>query len=273
MGALHAGHVSLIARSVAENDRTVVSVFVNPLQFDQSSDFEAYPQDLERDAALAAEAGADLVFSGRLDQFFEGELDEHGRLPGSSLRDPGPAAVGLEGEHRDGHFAGVATIVARLFQCVGPTRSYFGAKDYQQSLVVEGCRDERGHPEVIVCPTQREPSGLAFSSRNERLSSEQRMHALHLARALRAAQESWRAGVRDAAQLDAVLEQSLAPGVAARELDVEYASVRCALSWSSDRPAGELQTAVALIAARVGPVRLIDNVRLDLEPLVEVESP
>lgn len=266
MGALHAGHLSLIRRSARENSRTVVSVFVNPLQFDEQTDFEAYPRDLEADARLAGEAGADLVFSGKLDQFFEGQLDADGRLPKERLRDPGPAALGLEGDQRRGHFAGVATIVARLFRCVTPTRAYFGAKDFQQSLVVRGCRDDQGRPEVIVCPTLREPSGLALSSRNQRLSPAEREQALHMVRALRAAHGAWQAGLRDAAELEGVLASSLAPGIQAREIDVEYAAVRDPDRWTPTRPGESLHSAVALVAARVGAVRLIDNARLDQDP-------
>lgn len=266
MGALHAGHLSLIRRSAEENARTVVSVFVNPLQFDEAADFESYPQDLDEDASLAGEAGADLVFSGRLDQFFEGELDAAGDLPVERLRDPGPAALGLEGDHRAGHFAGVATVVARLYRFVTPTRAYFGAKDYQQSLVVRSCCDDKGRPQVIVCPTLRESSGLAMSSRNQRLSEAEREHALHLVGALRAVHGAWEAGVRDAAELEVVLAESLAPGIDAGEIDVEYAAVRDPEQWSASRPDGPLTSAVALLAARVGAVRLIDNARLDQAP-------
>ena len=266
MGALHAGHLSLIRRSAEENALTVVSVFVNPLQFDEAADFESYPHDLDEDARLAGEAGADLVFSGRLDQFFEGELDAAGELPAEGLRDPGPAALGLEGEFRAGHFAGVATIVARLYRFISPTRAYFGAKDYQQSLVVRGCCDDQGRPEVVVCPTLREGSGLAMSSRNQRLNGAEREHALHLVGALRAAHGAWEAGVRDAAELEGVLADSLAPGIEAGRLDVEYATVRDPEQWSATRPGEPLDSAVALLAVRVGAVRLIDNTRLDQVP-------
>jgi pantoate--beta-alanine ligase len=266
MGALHEGHLSLIRRSAQENARTVVSVFVNPLQFDEAADFESYPQDLDKDASLAGDAGADLVFSGRLDQFFEGELNAAGELPTEHLRNPGPAALGLEGEHRQGHFAGVATIVARLFRFAAPSRAYFGAKDYQQSLVVRSCCDDKGRPDVIVCPTLRESSGLAMSSRNKRLNGAEREHALHLVVALRAAHAAWEAGARDAAELEGVLAASLAPAVDTGEIELEYAAIRDPEQWSATRPDGCLTSAVALLAARVGTVRLIDNARLDQVP-------
>ncbi len=273
MGALHAGHLALIERSVQENELTVVSVFVNPLQFEDAGDYEAYPVDLESDANLAGTAGADLVFSGSLEQFFVGELDPSGALPSSVLRDPGPAALGLEGKHRSGHFAGVATIVARLFQIVLPTRAYFGAKDYQQTQVVAGCRDGYGQPEIVVCPTLREPSGLALSSRNSRLSEQQRCHALHIVRALTACEQAWDAGIRTAPELEAVLLESLALGLERGEIELEYGAVRAAGEWCAQRPEGSLDSAVALVAARVGGVRLIDNTRLDLGLLTRAGYP
>lgn len=267
MGALHAGHLALVRRSVAECERTVVSVFVNPLQFDDPRDFERYPRDLARDAALVGAAGAALVFTGTLASFFPGELDAQGRLPGARLLDPGPAAHGLEGAFRAGHFAGVATIVARLFELVQPTRAYFGQKDYQQTRVVRALvatLDERARasgervaaPQIVVCPTVREPSGLALSSRNALLDDASRDQALALQRALRAADQAWRAGERERARLESVLARSLAgaPGVS-----VEYAAVRDPERWGEEAPRGELAQAVALVAARVGGVRLIDN--------------
>ena len=263
MGALHAGHLELVQRAVAENDFACVSVFVNPLQFDDPRDLERYPRDLEADASLLAEAGCDLLFTGTLAGFFpEAELGPDG-APRIDLRDPGPAAVGLEGEHRPGHFAGVATIVARLFECVRPSRAYFGEKDFQQTLVVRHlAREMRGSraedPRVVVCPTSRTPDGLARSSRNVRLSPGGRERALTLSAALFAARERWRAGERDQARLEAVLRAELErPGV-----EPEYAAVR-----DPDRfhlvAAGELDRGRGLVAARVEGVRLIDTLALD----------
>jgi pantoate--beta-alanine ligase len=257
MGALHEGHLTLVRRSRAENDRTVVSVFVNPLQFDDPRDFERYPRDLERDARMLAAEGCDLVFTGGLAQFFPEANGDRARI---ALRDPGPSALGLEGDHRRGHFAGVATIVARLFEIVRPARAYFGAKDFQQTLVVRDLARSLSYPTVVVCPTSREPSGLARSSRNELLLPADRARAAALHRALCAARRAWREdGLRDARALARTVEEGLADGA----IEVEYAEVRDPERWTRDAPHGELERAIALVAARVGGVRLIDNLRLD----------
>lgn len=255
MGALHAGHLALVRRAAEENDLAVASVFVNPLQFDDPGDLERYPRDLEGDRAKLEGARCALVFTGTLASFFPGELDEGGRLRAERWIDPGPCAAGLEGAHRPGHFDGVATIVARLFELVAPRRAYFGQKDFQQSLVVrELARRMRG-PEVVVCPTVREPSGLAMSSRNELLSDEERERATALWRALRGAERAWRDGVRSAARLRERLHAALdRPGI-----ELEYGEVRDPERWTAEEPAGELERAVALVAARLGRVRLIDN--------------
>lgn len=261
MGALHEGHLALVERARAENDATCASVFVNPLQFNERADYERYPRDFEGDVRLLEKAGCAMVFTGTLASFFPDEIAADGTLDPRALRDPGPRAIGLEGDLRPGHFAGVATIVARLFDITAPTRAYFGAKDYQQTLVVEDLARGRGGPEIRVCPTVREASGLALSSRNQRLSAEERRTALALVRALEAAREDWRAGRREAAKLRAGMEAVLARA----PLTVEYATVRDPERWTRDEPARPLSRAVALIAARVGPVRLIDNMRLDDE--------
>ena len=253
MGALHEGHLPLVRRALAENERACVSVFVNPLQFDDPKDCERYPRDLEADARLLESAGCSMLFTGTLEQFFPA------RAPGAPVprREPGPAAQGLEGEFRPGHFAGVVTICARLFELVRPRRAYFGEKDFQQCLVVEHLARELGYPEIVVCPTSRDPDGLARSSRNLLLTSDERRTALALSRALFTAREAWRAGERDPARLAARLRAELG-----REpLQVEYAEVRDPERFSE--PAnGPLARARALIAARVGRVRLIDNLDL-----------
>ena len=256
MGALHEGHLGLVRRAVAENDRACVSVFVNPLQFDERADFERYPRDLARDAELLAEVGCDMVFTGALGQFFPGSGGDIDRV---ERRDPGPAAASLEGEHRPGHFDGVATIVARLFEVVRPDRAYFGLKDFQQSLVVAHLARALGFPEVVACPTSREPSGLARSSRNELLSAAQRDEAAAIHRALAAARRFWAAGERDPGELAAGMRRVLE----GTSLAVEYAELRDPGAWTPEQPAGPLERAVALIAARAGAVRLIDNLRLD----------
>jgi pantoate--beta-alanine ligase len=255
MGALHAGHLALARTARAENDSVCVSVFVNPLQFDERSDFDRYPRDFEGDARMLGEIGASMVFTGTLPQFFPGELSSAGTFPKAALRDPGPRSVGLEGDLRPGHFAGVATIVARLFEIVRPDRAYFGQKDFQQTLVVRDLARAMGFPEIVVCPTVREASGLAMSSRNQLLSPEDRRTATVLARSLEAAQEAWSRGAREARALSAAMREVLASAA----VTVEYAAARDPETWTRGDPPGRLERAVALVAARVSSVRLIDN--------------
>lgn len=258
MGALHEGHLELVARAVRENDAACVSVFVNPLQFNDPRDFERYPRDFAGDTRSLEDAGAHMVFTGTLSTFFPGELRPDGSLEPARLRDPGPAAEGLEGAHRPGHFAGVATIVARLFEIVRPTRAYFGQKDFQQTLVVRDLARALGYPRIVVCPTSRERSGLARSSRNTLLSPQDRERAVCLSRGLVAARTAWARGERDAAALRAALARSVTgPGV-----ELDYAAVRDPERWTADEPEGRLRRAIALVAAKVGGVRLIDNLLL-----------
>lgn len=254
MGALHEGHLELVRRAARENDRVCVSIFVNPLQFNDPADLERYPRDFAGDAGLLAGAGASMAFTGTLEGFFPDGVD-------GARVEPGPAAAGLEGEFRPGHFEGVATIVARLFETVEPTRAYFGAKDLQQYLVVEGVARERfPDVEVVRCATVRSPGGLALSSRNALLSEAGRETALGIPAALRQARDAWRAGQRDAATLAGVLRAALER---AGGLDVEYAEVRDPGAWTADAPDGVLPRAAALVAAKVEGVRLIDNMELD----------
>lgn len=253
MGALHEGHLSLVRRALSENERACVSVFVNPLQFDDARDYERYPRDLEADARLLASAGCSMLFTGTLEQFFP----ERARGEPVPLRAPGPAAEGLEGAFRPGHFAGVATICARLFELVRPARAYFGAKDFQQCLVVGDLARALGFPEIVVCATSREADGLARSSRNQLLLPAERARAPALARALFAARGAWREGERDPARLEALLAAELARA----GIQPEYAVVRDPERFS-ERARAPLVRARALIAARVGRVRLIDNLDL-----------
>lgn len=257
MGALHEGHLELVRRAKRENRAVCVSVFVNPLQFDDPKDLSAYPRDLDGDARLLAGVGNDLLFSGELADFFP----EFGpRLASEGLaaiprEDPGPDAQGLEGAMRPGHFAGVATICRRLFEWVSPERAYFGEKDFQQTLVVRHLARRLGFPQIIVCPTEREPSGLARSSRNQRLSPAERQHAALLYRALEATRTAWRRGERRRLVLEAELRHHLAGE------RIDYALVRDPEHFASEPE--RLERAQALLAVRIGPVRLLDNLRLD----------
>ena len=259
MGALHEGHLALVRRSVETCDVTVVSVFVNPLQIDDPGDLDRYPRDLEGDEGLLAEVGCDLMFTGTLPQFFPDSVDEMGSLLPGTLMSPGHSAQGLEGEVRAGHFIGVATIVHRLFELVDPTRAFFGRKDYQQALIVAEVARRRGGPEIEVCPTIRESDGLAHSSRNLRLSAEERGKALILSQALAGCDVAWRGGERDPARLQEVLAS---PFEGAEGVRLDYAAVRDSTQWTVEDPEGALVSCVALVAARIGPVRLIDNLIL-----------
>jgi pantoate--beta-alanine ligase len=251
MGALHEGHASLIRRARDETDTLVVSIFVNPLQFGDPADLERYPRDEERDVAEAARLGADVVFAPVVEEMYprgEPDVTVH----------PGPLGDRLEGAGRPGHFRGVATVVAKLFHAVGPSRAYFGEKDAQQLAVVRRVVADLDEPVAIVaCPTVREADGLAVSSRNAQLSPEQREAAGCLFLALAAAAELARAGERDSGRLVAVMAREVG---ATPEARLAYAAVVDEATFEEvsrvDRPSR------ALVAAAFGRVRLIDNLLL-----------
>lgn len=255
MGAIHEGHLELVRRSVRDTDVTCVSIFVNPLQFDNPEDLARYPRDLDADLALLERAGCHMAFTGTLEQFFPG-IGDPGAVP---REDAGPGAAGLEGRQRPGHFAGVATIVRRLFELVRPDCAYFGEKDFQQTLVVRHVAAGLGYPEIVVCPTVRDSAGLAWSSRNVRLSAAERRCALAIPRALTAAREAWRRGERDAGRLSGIMHEVLDGS----GLEVEYAEVRDPEHWQAEVSTGRLRRAQGLVAARAGETRLIDSMRLD----------
>ena len=192
MGYLHEGHQSLVARSASENDLTVVSIFVNPLQFAEGEDYGTYPRDLERDREMCAEAGAGLIFAPPLEEMYP-------MTPITAVAVKGLNAI-LEGESRPTHFDGVTTVVAKLFSLLGPGRAYFGEKDFQQLAIIRRMAADLSMPvEVVGCPTFREPDGLAMSSRNVYLSAEERTAALVLRRALAEGADVVVAGERDPA--------------------------------------------------------------------------
>jgi pantoate--beta-alanine ligase len=251
MGFLHEGHLSLVRRARAECETVVVSIFVNPAQFGPGEDFERYPRDEERDRALLDEEGADIIFVPPPEEMYPEGFGEW-------IEVKGPVTERLEGEHRPGHFRGVATIVARLFRVVRPQRAYFGRKDAQQLQVIRTMtREQRLPVEVVGLPTVREPDGLAMSSRNVYLSPEERERAVSLSRALSEGERLVREGERDAAAVCEAARRILeAAGV-----EIDYVSV------SDEGTFKELQTidrpALLLLAARVGETRLIDNVLLE----------
>ena len=177
MGALHRGHLSLVERAARENDATCASIFVNPLQFDDAADLAAYPRDRARDFEVLEGAGCDMVFGGELGDFFADADD-------IKLADPGVTARGLEGDYRPGHLPGVRAIVEKLFAAVGSCTAYFGEKDFQQTRVIQALAAEMDGVKIAICPTVREPNGLALSSRNRRLTAAQKAAAADIYQAL-----------------------------------------------------------------------------------------
>jgi pantoate--beta-alanine ligase len=245
MGALHAGHLSLVSRARAECDRTIVSIFVNPLQFGPGEDFERYPRQLDADLAALRAAGVDAVYAPAVEAMYP---------PGATTRvRVAELDEVLEGECRPGHFEGVATVVLKLFEATRPDRAYFGQKDGQQArLVTRLARDLDTGVQVVVCPTVREPDGLALSSRNVYLRGPERSAALCLFRALTAANQRWLAGERDAGALAGAMREVLAAEPLARP---DYSEV---VDEETFRGPGRL----AVLAVRIGATRLIDNHRL-----------
>ena len=248
MGFLHEGHLRLVDRARERADRVVMSIFVNPLQFGPGEDFATYPRDLERDQKLAAERHVDCLFL----------PDAKAMYPADPLVrvHPGAMADGLEGAARPGHFAGVLTVVAKLFHLVEPDIAVFGRKDFQQAMLVRRMVDDLNFAlEVDVAPTVRELDGLALSSRNAYLQGDERRAALALSRALRAVEQAWRSGEADPGPLARRgLDVLRAPGVAPEYL---------ALVDEQMRPVARVDArTVVLVAARVGKTRLIDNVVL-----------
>jgi pantoate--beta-alanine ligase len=253
MGAFHEGHLTLMRRASAENDRVVVSLFVNPTQFGPNEDFSRYPRNLERDATLAARTGVDWLFHPEISEVYPPGDDTTVQV--HRLTRP------LEGRFRPGHFRGVTTVVARLFGLVQPDRAYFGRKDYQQLRVIERMNEDLRLPITIVpVETVRDPDGLAMSSRNQYLSPEDREAALSLIRSLCAAEAAYTAGER---RIGAIRSRVRAVLTAEPRLRIQYASVVDADTLGPirtlDRPA------LVALAAHVGSTRLIDNTVLGEE--------
>lgn len=249
MGAFHEGHLSLMRAARAECDTVVVSLFVNPAQFGERDDLERYPRDEERDARLAAEAGVDILFAPTAQEMYPDgfatwvDVDEDG----------GEAAA------RPGHFRGVATVCLKLFNIVRPERAYFGQKDAQQALVIRRMVRDLDFPvRIEICPTLREPDGLAMSSRNVRLSATARAQALALKHGLDAAAAAIARGERDASKV----EQRGREEMKMFRVEPEYFAVVSAEALVPLRTlSGEVLLAVA---AKVGGVRLIDNQLVDV---------
>jgi pantoate--beta-alanine ligase len=251
MGAFHAGHLALIERARTESDLLAVSLFVNPLQFGEGEDFERYPRNEERDLSQAEERGTDVAFVPSAEEMLgPGALEV--------TVDPGPLGDRYEGASRPGHFRGVLTVVARLFAMTGPSSAYFGEKDFQQHhLIRRMARDLAIDTDVVAVPTVREPGGLALSSRNVYLSEEEHDVAGSLFEALADAAERARRGERNAA----VLKAEVVRTIAAHDLaSLDYAAI---VDEDTFDEVGTIdRDARALVAARIGRTRLIDNVRL-----------
>lgn len=252
MGALHDGHIALVRRARGDCGYVVVSIFVNPAQFGPSEDIDSYPRTLESDAALCNDAGVDLIFAPSASEMYPPGFD-------AWVEAKGPLTEVLEGASRPGHFRGVTTVCAKLFNIVQPDRAYFGLKDYQQYKAVQRMVRDLGMPlEIVSCETVREPDGLAMSSRNAYLTPEERKAALVLVKALRAAQETFRAGERNALALQEMVANLIESEPLA---SVDYVAIADAESL---RPIDSVEVpAVVLLAVRIGSTRLIDNCLLN----------
>lgn len=250
MGYLHDGHLSLVRRARAENDHVAVSIFVNPTQFGPHEDYNRYPRDLERDLQLLTPLGVDLVFAPPVEEMYPPGFQTW--VVVEEVSRP------LEGAARPGHFRGVATVVTKLFNIIQPDRAYFGQKDAQQAVVIRRMVQDLNIPvEIVVCPTVREPDGLAMSSRNTYLGPEERRAATVLFRALQAAKARYEEGERDAERLRAVMREVIQAEPLAR---LDYVSVADPetlqeLSRVEDR-------ALLSLAVYIGKTRLIDNILL-----------
>lgn len=252
MGALHEGHRSLIRAARAECDEVVVSIFVNPTQFGPGEDFERYPRPIEADLEACRQEGATAVFCPAASEMYPEGARTTVRVAGLT--------EGLCGAHRPGHFEGVTTIVTKLFNLVAPDRAYFGQKDYQQSVVIRRMvRDLLWPLEIVVCPTVREPDGLALSSRNAYLSPAEREQALSLSRALFWARDEILRGVRDTAALIAGMRERIE---AAGPCSIDYIEIVDA-DELTPMPVARGRCVLAL-AVRIGQTRLIDNVLVDV---------
>jgi len=256
MGYLHEGHLALVRQARTENSSVVVSIFVNPAQFGPQEDFEKYPRDHVLDLAILEKEKTDIVFMPSVTEMYPPQFNSWVEVSQVTER--------LEGASRPGHFRGVTTVVAKLFNIVEPTRAYFGQKDAQQLLVIKKMvADLNMDLEIITVPTVREPDGLAMSSRNTYLNPQERQAALVLYQALSLAQQLWSRGERDAGRmrrqmLALIKKQPLA--------DIDYVSI------ADTETLDELDTisppALVSLAVRIGKTRLIDNVVLEWKPLL-----
>ncbi|HEY9633647.1 MAG TPA: bifunctional pantoate--beta-alanine ligase/(d)CMP kinase [Coleofasciculaceae cyanobacterium] len=271
MGALHAGHISLIERARRENAITIVSIFVNPLQFGPREDFQQYPRQLEEDQQLCEQLGVDAIFAPTAIELYGNRL--HTSATGTELTQVIPPLAMtsvLCGRSRPGHFQGVATVVTKLLNLVQPKRAYFGQKDAQQLAIIRRLVEDLNLPGTIVaCPIVRDESGLALSSRNQYLTPLQKAQAPVLFKALCAAQKAFQCGERDHTSLVEVAKSQL---VHAKDIQVEYIEL---VEPTMLKPLDEVEDrGLLVIAARFGSTRLIDNMLLQhRKPIVAIDGP
>lgn len=254
MGALHEGHAELVRKSVAENDVCVVSVFVNPTQFNNKEDLLKYPRTLQKDVALLTDLGVHFVFAPSSEEIYsQDEMQTQFAFDFNGLDQV------MEGKMRPGHFNGVVQIVSKLFELVRPTRAYFGEKDFQQLAIIHhmversSLKDNFGDLQIIDCPIVREESGLALSSRNQRLSEEERTTALNISKTLFSSLE-W-ARVASVAEVEKRVIETIN---AVDGLEVEYYEI---VDKTSLQPTTTFHNAIGCITVYCGPVRLIDNIQ------------
>lgn len=249
MGALHRGHIELVRRSVGENDITGCSIFVNPIQFNNPEDLEKYPRTIESDVAMLGEAGCDLVFIPSVKEMYPGPVTEK--------YDFGPLEQVMEGAYRPGHFNGVAIVVKKLFDIFQPDRAYFGEKDFQQLAIIRALVKMKNIPvEIVPCPTVREADGLAMSSRNRRLSPEERAIAPEIYRTLDLAADN--AGIKSVAEVKQLgYDRLTEKGFVVDYFEIaDTATLQPVTAWD------EAPEIIGCVAAFLGNVRLIDNMIL-----------
>lgn len=247
MGYLHEGHESLINKAVANNDRVVVSIFVNPMQFGPTEDLDKYPRDLERDSKLCERAGANLIFHPEKEEMYFEDFSSYVDINGLSDE--------LCGKSRPVHFRGVCTVVTKLFNIVNPDRAYFGEKDAQQLAIIRRfVRDLNIDVDIIGCPIIREEDGLAKSSRNTYLSNEERQAALILSQSLNLAKDAINSGERDSKAVIDLISKNIEKETLAK---IDYVEVVDSLSM---KPVEKIEKSVLVaIAVYIGKTRLIDN--------------
>lgn len=248
MGALHKGHISLVKESLKENDITIVSVFVNPTQFNDQKDFDKYPRDINKDALLLDEVGVNIVFAPTVDEIYP--------TPDTRQFDFGQLDKVMEGEHRPGHFNGVAQVVSRLFEIVKPDRAYFGEKDFQQLAIIRSLVKKLELPlQIVGMPIVREASGLALSSRNERLTEEQKKDAVEISAVLTES-KNWIKEFKIQDFIQKVSEKINQTN----SLHVEYFDIVDGNNLQSISEWSDSDYVVGCIAVFCGEIRLIDNI-------------